>query len=38
MDNAFVGRRELYLSRGNPLASDYSEDSLRFELFELVEK
>lgn len=38
MDNAFVGRHGLYLSRANPLAPDYSEDSLRFELFELVAK
>ncbi len=36
MDNAFVGRKGLYLSRANPLASGYSEDSLKFELFELV--
>ncbi len=33
--NAFVAPEGLYVSISNPMRADYSEDSLRFELFEL---
>lgn len=36
--NAFVAPEGLYVSISNPMREDYTEDSLRFELFELVEK
>ena len=36
--NAFVTPEGLYVSISNPMRADYTEDSLRFELFELVLK
>ena len=36
MFNSFVGRKGLYISIANPLRPDFSEDFLRFELFELT--
>jgi len=36
MFNSFVGRKGLYISTANPLRTDFSEDFLRFELFELI--
>ena len=36
MFNSFVGRKGLYISTANPLRTDFSEDFLPFELFELT--